>query len=163
MKGQIMSQIHVEVSQVINARAEAVYGVISDYKVGHAAILPKPYFVSLDVEEGGQGAGTVVRAEMKVMGVEQQLHMMVSEPEPGRVMIETDSEAGIVTSFTVDPVGNGEQSRITIVTDSKASPGFKGFMEQLMNPPVTRYIYRKELRQLAEYLHSPKVVSVPAR
>lgn len=147
-----MSQIHVEASAVINARPEKIYGVLSDYRVGHPAILPKPYFTELTVEEGGQGAGTVMRVRMKVMGVEVAYHLVVSEPEPGRVLVETDEAAGVVTTFTVEPLNGGQQSRATIATDMRASHGLRGFMEKLMNPPVTRRIYRQELQNLAEYV-----------
>ncbi|MCI0395068.1 MAG: SRPBCC family protein [Chloroflexi bacterium] len=147
-----MSQIHVEASAVINARPEKIYGILSDYRVGHPAILPKPYFTELTVEEGGQGAGTVMRVRMKVMGVEVAYHLVVSEPEPGRVLVETDEAAGVVTTFTVEPLNGGQQSRVTIATDMRASPGLRGFMEKLMNPPVTRRIYRQELENLAEYV-----------
>ena len=63
-----MSTIHVEVSDVIKARPEQVYAVLSDYRMGHPAILPKPYFTSLTVDEGGQGAGTRIQVHMKVLG-----------------------------------------------------------------------------------------------
>jgi hypothetical protein len=126
-----MSQMHVEMSAVIDAKPEDVYAVMSDYKVGHAAILPKPYFVSMDVEEGGRGAGTVARVKMKVMGVEANYRMLVSEPEPGRILIETDPKAGVTTIFTFDSLDRGSRTRLTFATEMQASPGFKGFVEKL--------------------------------
>jgi hypothetical protein len=147
-----MSVIRTEVSRVINARPEAVYAVLSDYRVGHPAILPKPYFTGLTVEQGGKGAGTIAKAEMNVFGVKQVYRLVVTEPEPGRVMVETDDKAGIVTTFTVDSVGDGSQSKVTISTDAKTSAGFRGFMERLMNPPITRRIYNEELDLLASYV-----------
>jgi hypothetical protein len=147
-----MSVIRTEVSRVINARPEAVYAVLSDYRVGHPAILPKPYFTGLTVEQGGKGAGTIAKAEMNVFGVKQVYRLVVTEPEPGRVMVETDDTVGIVTTFTVDSVGDGSQSKVTISTDAKTSAGFRGFMERLMNPPITRKIYNEELDLLASYV-----------
>ena len=52
-----MNQIHVEVSDVIEAHAEKIYGILADYREGHPAILPKPYFTEVKVEQGGQGIG----------------------------------------------------------------------------------------------------------
>ena len=147
-----MSQIHTEVSDILPARPEVVYAVLTDYRVGHPAILPKPYFTELQVEQGGQGAGTVVRTRMVVMGVERIFKLTVSEPEPGRVLREVDEQAGVVTTFTVEPLNGGQQTRVTIATDARASPGVRGMMEKLMNPPITRRIYTEELRQLAEYV-----------
>lgn len=147
-----MGQIHTEVSDIIPARPEVVYAVLADYRVGHPAILPKPYFTELQVEQGGQGAGTIVRTRMVVMGVERIFKLTVSEPEPGRVLKEVDEQAGVVTVFTVEPINGGQQARVTIATDARASPGLMGVMEKLMNPPLTRRIYKQELQQLAEYV-----------
>lgn len=152
-----MSTIHSEATDVINARPEDVYAVLSDYEVGHPAILPKPYFENMEVEQGGQGSGTVIRVFMNVFGAKRVYREVVSEPEPGRVLVETDADAGLVTRFVIEPVNGGQQSRVTISTDTQASPGFTGLMERLMNPSITRRIYRQELRQLAGYLQQQQV------
>jgi len=147
-----MNQIHVEVSDVIEAPSEKIYGIVADYRVGHPAILPKPYFTELMVEEGGQGAGTIVRVGMEVMGKAFAYRQIISEPEPGRVLKEADAAAGVFTTFTVDPLNGGGRSRVTIVTDATISPGLTGWLERLFNPIVMRRIYRQELQQLAEYV-----------
>ena len=145
-----MSQIHVEASRLIEARPEVVYAILSDYQVDHPAILPKPAFEEVIVEEGGQGAGTVFSLRMNVMGSKRTSRFVVTEAEPGRVLVETSQEAGIVTSFTVDPVGDN-QARLTIATDIKASPGLQGLIERLLTPLVLRPLYQKELEQIAAY------------
>ena len=149
-----MSQIYIEQSAVIDAPPDKVYGIIADYHEGHHAILPEPYFTGMTVEEGGTGAGTVIRVDMNVMGAKRSFHMDVIEPEPGRVITETDRNTGQSTSFIIDPVDDGRQSHVTIALDSQASPGFTGFMEKLLNPPITRRIFKKELAILAEYVRS---------
>jgi uncharacterized protein YndB with AHSA1/START domain len=147
-----MSHSHFEVSETINASPANVYEVLTDYLVSHPAILPKPYFSKLVVEQGGHGAGTVFELHMDVYGTKRVLHPVVSEPEPGRVLVETDADAGVVTTFTVDPLGEGSQSRVTFATDSRTSPGLQGFMERLFQPMVLRRIYKKELQLLAQYV-----------
>ena len=82
-----MRQIHAEASDVIDARPEEIYAVLSDYRVGHPAILPKPYFTELMVEQGGQGAGTVIRFGMNVMGVVEK---MMNPPILGRIFKTVD-------------------------------------------------------------------------
>ena len=149
-----MSNIHVEATATIPARPEAVYAVLADYRGGHSAILPKPYFTGLTIEEGGQGAGTITRVRMKVMGQEFAYHQRVTEPEPGRVMVETDIETGQWSSFTIDPVEGGAQARVTIASEFPVSPGVKGLLERLFIPPTTRRIYRQELQNLADYLRN---------
>lgn len=143
--------IHVEASEVINARPEKLYAIVRDYRVGHQAILPRPYFTSMVVEEGGVGAGTVIRVKMKVMGQDFDYHMDVAEPEPGRVISETDRITGQRSTFTFEPLNGGTQTRVTIATRAKGSAGLRGVMEKLFVPSVTRRIFRQELRQLADY------------
>ena len=104
------------------------------------------------MEEGGQGAGTVLRVQIQVMGVKQNYHMRVSEPEPGRILVEEDPEAGVKTTFTVAPLNGGLRSLVTIATASRTSPGLRGLIERLVNPPLTRRIYRQDLQQLSDYV-----------
>lgn len=145
-----MATIHVEVSETINARPEQVYAILSDYHAGHRSILPKPYFTSMHVEQGGQGAGTVIRVSMNVYGAKRDYLITVSEPVPGRVLSETDPSAGVTTTFTVEPAGSGNQSHVTIATDSRPAPGIRGVLERLMNPYIMRRIYKEELKLLAQ-------------
>jgi ribosome-associated toxin RatA of RatAB toxin-antitoxin module len=147
-----MGLMRVESSAVIPARPEAIYAVLADYREAHPAILPKPYFTELKVEEGGQGAGTVIHVRMKVFGVESEFHQIVSEPEPGRVLAETDLNTGLTSTFTVEPLNGGGQSRVTIATEFNPRPGFMGFMERLFNPPIMRRIFNQELQNLADYV-----------
>lgn len=147
-----MAPIHVEVSEVIAAQPERVYAILTDYRVSHQAILPKSYFTDVTVEQGGQGAGTIVRTHMKVMGTAMNYRLIVSEPQPGRVLKEEDTAVGVATTFTVAPLDDGQHSRVTIATDAAPSPGVRGWLERLFNPPVMRRIYREELRQLGEYV-----------
>lgn len=148
-----MSDIHIQVSATIDASPEVIYAILTDYHEGHVAILPKKYFAGITVLEGGQGAGTIIDVRMQVMGVEQELHLEVSEPEPDRVLVERDQAAGVLTTFTVDPMEGGKSSRVTIATQAKASPGLRGWIEKLVNPAIIRRIYREELQQLDDYAH----------
>ncbi len=146
-----MGQIKTTVSRTIHGPAEDIYAILADYHHAHQTILPTPYFTRMTVEEGGAGAGTVVRVEMNVMGVRSVLRLRVREPEPGRVLVEEDPEAGVVTTFTIDPVAGGRHARVTIETVSRASPGLRGRLEQLFNPPIIRRIYEKEFDLLASH------------
>ncbi len=149
-----MSWIHVEASSVIDARPEDVYAIVSDYRVGHPAILPKQHFTELIVEKGGQGAGTVVRVSARVWGKEYPFHQQVTEPEPGKVLVETDVETGQWTRFTFEPLDEGKQTRVTITSEFPPSRGITGLLQRFMLPPVVRDMYRKELQNLTEYVRS---------
>ncbi len=156
-----MNLVHVEATQAIDARPAEIYGVLSDYRVGHQAILPKPYFTEVVVEKGGQGAGTVLWVHMKIYGKTYRYHQVVSEPQPGRVLVETNLDGAVTTTFTVEPLEGGRRSRVTIATDSTPSPGLAGLMEKLMQPTIARGIYQKELSKLADYVRQQVTTANP--
>lgn len=158
-----MSMLNVIASAVVEASPEEVYAVFSDYEVAHKAILPKPYFAEMVVLAGGQGAGTVVDVHMEVLGNKKTYHLTVTEPEPGRLLVETDYKTGEGTRFIMEPLANGRQTRVTIDSKFNVSSGFAGFMERLITPPITRYIFNKELANLADYLKEQKREVVMAR
>ena len=140
-----MSTPRVEVTQTIDAPPAVVYNILADYQTEHPSILPKPYFESLEIEQGGKGAGSVLRVTMNVWGNKQVLRLHVSEPEPGRVLYEEDPDNGVATTFTVTPVDGGARSAVTIATEWKPKPGLRGLIEGWISPLVTRPIYQKEL------------------
>ncbi len=144
-----MGQIKVKAEAILDARPEDVYATIADYREGHPSILPKKSLYDLRVEEGGYGAGTIIRFKSRVLGVEQSFYQRVSEPEPGEVLVEQDIDTiqNLVTTFTVIPVGEGQKSLVKISTTLNASPGIKGFVERVVVSFFPR-IYRKELKIL---------------
>lgn len=101
-----MGQITVKAEAVLNARPEDVYATIADYQHGHPNILPIESLYDLQVKQGGYGAGTIIRFKVKALGVEQAAYQRVSEPEPGRVLVEQDidSARNAMTTFIVSPV-----------------------------------------------------------
>jgi Polyketide cyclase / dehydrase and lipid transport len=144
-----MSTYLAQESAVIDAPAERLYEIIADYHVGHPAILPTRYFTDLKVLEGGQGVGTSIAVQMNVFGSKSLLNLRVTKAEPGRLLVEEDEAGGMVTTFSLEPLAGG-QTRVTIATETRTSPGLRGLAEKVMNPPITRRIYREELQKLAE-------------
>ena len=142
---------HAESTATLDASPDVIYGILSDYLDGHPKILPREYFPALEVLHGGRGAGTRFRLTTRALGVERIYVMEVSEPEPGRVLLETDTASELATSFTVDPVDGGRQARVTIATDWDAASGAAGALERAIVPFIMRRIYAKELRQLEDY------------
>src|SRR5438552_5273369 len=115
--GNFMSRIRVASSAVVDARPEVVYKLLADYRVGHPKILPKEHFRDLQVEAGGVGAGTVIRFRLRSGGIELPYRMWVSEPEPGRALMESDTASTLATTFTVTPLSNGQKARVEIATE----------------------------------------------
>jgi hypothetical protein len=151
-----MSESRVEVATVIEARPEEVYAILTDYPGGHNAILPKPYFKEMIVTQGGQGAGTHITVHMEVYGAKRTLNMVVSEPEPGRILVEEDRAAGVHTTFTVEPDGAPDRTRVTITTRTQVASGLAGWLDKLISPSVTRMIYHKELANLAQFVQTKR-------
>lgn len=135
-------------SALIQAPPQVLYAIIADYQQGHPLILPKPPFVALEVEKGGIGAGTVFRAYMRLLGQRQTFRALVTEPEPGRVLVET-TDTGYVTTFTVDPRADGRQAYVTIATQIAGRAGVFGSLEYRFVRWLLRPVYVKELDQLA--------------
>ena len=86
------------------------------------------------------------------MGIEQTAYQQVSEPEPGRVLVEQDIDSvrNAVTTFTVTPVEQGQQAHVEIATTMKTSLGVQGVVERLLLPFLLPPVYRKELKLLEE-------------
>jgi hypothetical protein len=145
----------VSASAIIPARRERVYALLADYQNGHPRILPKQ-FTSLVVEQGGIGAGTIIRVEISFLGKKQTLRMAVAEPEPGRVLVETSLEPnGPITTFTVNPGTAPADSHVTISTEITDRGGLLGKIEGLLSKFLLRSIYEKELENLARVATGP--------
>jgi len=57
----------VTASAVVPARRERVYSLIANYRDGHPRIVPQQ-FSGMVGEQGGIGAGTVIRFQMSRLG-----------------------------------------------------------------------------------------------
>ncbi len=132
-------------SKQIHAPAEVIYEILADYRTRHPLILPKPYFLSLDVEEGGVGAGTIVNFKMRVLGRTQSFRSLITEPVPGRTLLETDLNSGIATRFDLSPLEKDARTKVTISTELRN----RGAVEGLIAKLLLQKIYRQELERLA--------------
>lgn len=146
----MMSQLEICESAVIPAPVEKVYALLADYHHGHPRILPRDTFQEIQVEAGGVGAGTQFRLRSKILGVERMLRMSVSEPEPGRVLAESDRDSDLYTTFTVAALPEPAGSRVTIHTIWTAQPGVAGLLERFVIRGVLRKVYLQELDLLRQ-------------
>jgi hypothetical protein len=143
-----MTPYRISASRRIGAPADVSYGIIADYRSGHPHIIPPQYFRNLRVERGGVGAGTVIRFELHAFGKVNPTLAEVTEPLPGRVLVETYPEAGIHTTFTVAPVEGDHASDVTIITEMKSRGGLLGIIERTMTRSFFRKVFVKELALL---------------
>ena len=156
MNNESRAERHIiSASAIIPARRERVYSLIADYKEGHPRILPKQ-FSDLIVERGGVGAGTVIRFQMSVFGKKQTFRAAITEPEPGRVLVETDLDTnGAVTTFTVNPGHAPADSNVSISTELPVRSGLLGVFERKLATLRLRPIYEEELQNLARVATGP--------
>jgi uncharacterized protein YndB with AHSA1/START domain len=145
-----VAPIQVSAERVIDAPADRIYGYLADMEQ-HRHFLP-PAFSDFTVEAGGVGAGTVTRFKVNAGGRTREYRMQVAEPEPGRVLTETDMGSSLMTTFKVEP--EGERSRVQIATTWEGAGGIGGFFERTFAPRVMRGIYADELERLNEYARS---------
>lgn len=150
-----MKPIHISVTRRLHAPADRVYDVLADYELGHRLILPARVFTDLQVERGGRGEGTVIHFGMKAFGKVNRARALVSEPEPGRVLVERAlngkgfdavDDGGVVTTFVVDPV---EETRADVTIDTRWTPkGAGAWFERLVAPLFLKRLYVEELGNL---------------
>jgi hypothetical protein len=142
-----MPMLRVSASADIAAPPAVIYELIADYKVGHPSIVP-PVFDNPIVLEGGRGAGTRIRYTVNAFGGSETSHARITEPEPGRVLVESVEERDIVTTFTVTPQADGK-TRVTIATVYNAR-GLRGWVEMLVLPGFLRKTYVAELQLIGQ-------------
>jgi hypothetical protein len=144
-----MGTITVSEQERISAPADTVYRYIADYHEHHPHFLP-PAFSDFEVVSGGVGAGTVTTFKVTAGGRTREYRMTIAEPEPGRVLTETDSGSSLVTTWTVTPQGD-HASTVDISTSWQGAGGIGGFFERRFAPRALRGLYADELDRLDAY------------
>ena len=134
----------ISVDRVLDAPADLVYHCIADYREHHRpeGFLP-PAFTDLEITRGGVGAGTELQWVVDAGGRRRPVSARISEPDPGRTLVETGSD--VVTTFTVEPRDGGTYVRFDTTIDD---PGFQGLMTRLFAGRLLRPIYEEELTRL---------------
>jgi Polyketide cyclase / dehydrase and lipid transport len=143
-----VSELRVVAEQAVGAPADLVYRLIADFDHHHPRFLP-PAFTQVRVEEGGVGAGTVHSCRLTSGGRARAFRMRVAEPDPGRVLTESDERSSMVTTWVVTPEGPGCQVRVE--TRWQGAAGVGGLLERLFAPRVLRRLYAEELERLDRY------------
>jgi hypothetical protein len=150
----------VEQSAEVNAAADVAYKILADFK-HHDRITPKPPFGPITVEQGGVGAGTVIRFQTTLLGQTDDCYSVISEPEPGRVMVETETIRHTVTTFTADPSSVSSRSRVTISCVFQGRDGILGVVERWVAARLMTPVLAKEIRLLEEYARTNPVQAAP--
>ena len=142
-----MAKVEASAERTIDAPAGQVYGHLADMRQ-HPSFLP-PAFSDFRVEAGGVGAGTVTSFTVTAGGRTRAYRMRVTEPEPGRTLVESDANSSLVTTFNVEPAAG--KSLVRISTSWDGASGIGGFFERTFAPKAMRKIYLDELDRLNAY------------
>ncbi|HTP09852.1 MAG TPA: hypothetical protein VMP08_16460, partial [Anaerolineae bacterium] len=91
-----------------------------------------------------------LRFQMRASGITRTFLADVTEPEPGRVLVESnrlesDPTSTSVTTFTVDPIDGGQRAQVMISTVLSVS----NWLEGLFTAMFLRHVYAQELKQIA--------------
>jgi hypothetical protein len=84
---------------------------------------------------------------MRILGQTRSFRSLITEPEPGRVLLETDLSSGVATRFDFMPLDNDQHSRVMITTELENVGTVEGVVAKLM----LQKIYRQELALLARF------------
>lgn len=143
-----MAKIIVQEEGAVGAPADLTYRLIAD-DAHHKQFLPDG-FSDFRTLEGGVGRGTLHSFTLTAGKRVREYVMRVDEPDPGRVITESDQNSSLVTSFTVTPDGAGA-CRVLIATEWDGASGVGGFFERTFAPKVMRRMYADELARLDRY------------
>ena len=143
-----MSRVCFSMSQVISASPSQVFHLLDDYENGHWRILP-PAFSNYRVLAGGFGEGTRIAFNLTTGGRTSATEGIVTVPDPGRVIVETYPKEKMVTTFTVDPDGDG--SRLTIATSIPARTRLTAPLEERVLRRLLEPIYAEEFALIAQW------------
>ena len=143
-----MARIVVSAEGTVEAPADTVYRYIADMREHHPRFLP-PAFSDFRVESGGVGAGTITRYKLTAGGRTREYRTKIAEPDPGRVLTESDTGSSAVTTFTVSPQGTASLVQISTAWDGAG--GIGGLFERMFAPRVLRAIFTDELSRLDAY------------
>src|SRR5947209_11321789 len=126
--------------RLTDAPADVVYRCLADYIHHHrpGGFLP-PTFSNQEILSGGVGDGTMIRLSVSLGGRTTTMTARISEPEPGRVLVE-DSQ-NVRSTFTVQP--EADRSRVRFDTVLLAD-GLQGLMNKLFAARLLHPVYTDE-------------------
>ena len=148
-----MAQVVAQTERLVAASPQRVRAFLVDYQNNRPRILPAEYFRDYRVEQGGDGAGTVISYRLRAGGRERAYRMRVEEPmEDGPILEERDTGSSLVTTWTLSPAGEGEQTMVSLTSRWEGASGIGGFFERMFAPRALRRLYGEVLEKLSAEL-----------
>lgn len=150
-----MAQVEVVTEREISAKPDDVFDAIADYEDVHRRLLPEQ-FTAYEIREGGDGEGTVLHVKLQATSRRvRECLLDVTEPGDG-VLVETDRNSTLVTTWTVVP-GQGEgTARVTVRSEWEGAGGIRGVFERIFAPRALSGLYDRILANLAGEMESER-------
>jgi hypothetical protein len=145
-----MGQVVAQTERLIAASPQHVRAFLADYQNNRPRILPPEYFEDYRVEQGGDGAGTVISYRLRAGGRERPYRMRVEEPDEGGVLVERDTGSSLVTTWKLTPAESGERTLVRLTSRWEGAGGIGGLFERLFAPRALRRIYDEMLEKLSK-------------
>ena len=133
-----MAQVSAQANTTVPAPPEQVLERLRDYQARPQILTDKA---------GGTGAGTVLAYHFSAGGRERD-YRLHAEEAPG-LLRERDELSSFVGTWTVEPLGPGTSSRVTLEGSWQGAGGVAGIFEGLFAPLDLRRIYAQILAKLA--------------
>jgi|SRR5215207_8916163 len=148
----------VSAQRLIDAPADVLYHCLADYVEHHRpdGFLP-PAFSDLEILRGGVGAGTEIRWVINAGSRRRTVTATVTEPVPGRRLVETGSR--IETTFMVEPTVRGTWVRFDTTIDDR---GLQGVLTRLFAARIFEPVFEDELRRLEDYARAHPPIAAAA-
>src|SRR5918993_434013 len=126
-----MAQVVAQTERLVAASPQHVRSFLLDYQNNRPRILPPEYFRDYRVEQGGDGAGTIISYWLRAGGRERAYRMRVEEPTEGGPLLMYDF-AGQWAYQVGTPAKSGVSGGILAVVPGKLgisvfSPGLDAY------------------------------------
>jgi hypothetical protein len=145
-----VGEVVAQTERLITASPQRVWDFLADYRNNRPRILPPEYFEDYRVEQGGDGAGTLISYRLRAGGRERPYRMRVEEPAEGRLLVERDTDSSLVTTWTLTSAESAERTLVGLASRWEGAGGIGGVFERLFAPRALRRIYDELLQRLSE-------------
>src|SRR5215207_988903 len=125
-----MAQVVAQTERLVAASPQRVRAFLVDYQNNRPRILPAEYFRDYRVEQGGDGASTVISYRLRAGGRERAYRMRVEESAEDGQLLECDTESSLVTTWTLTPAESGERTLVSLASRWEGAGGIGGVFER---------------------------------
>lgn len=145
-----MTHVQATTRRTLRASREHAYAALADYRRARPDLLPAE-FSGYEVHSGGTGAGTTVGWTLQATPRRSRDCLFtVTEPEPGRRLVETDANSSMVVAWTVRGTPGGAEVEVT--AGWQGAGGIGGIFERIFAPKGLNRIHDQVLAALAARL-----------